>query len=183
MNNSEKLTNCCFDFYDLLFGENKYYSEGVLLESSCIITNCLFEGFVNPSNITCERGAAVRIDANNKDTSFTFENCIFRNNRVTGKYNEGGAALHAVNEGICNMSILLKNCSFINNRNDSTLHTNESSHIIMMPYTDDGKALLILEGTNIMENPSCPEFRSGYVESFKNNAVYIKNVTVTGTIN
>ena len=183
LNNSEKLTNCCFDFSDLLFGENKYYSEGVLLESSCIITNCLFEGFVNPSNITCERGAAVRIDANNKDTSFTFENCIFRNNRVTGKYNEGGAALHAVNEGICNMSILLKNCSFINNRNDSTLHTNESSHIIMMPYTDDGKALLILEGTNIMENPSCPEFRSGYVESFKNNAVYIKNVTVTGTIN
>lgn len=183
LNNSEKLTNCCFDFSDLLFGENKYYSQGVLLESSCVITNCLFEGFVNPSNITCERGAAVRIDANNKDTSFTFENCIFRNNRVTGKYNEGGAALHAVNEGICNMSVLLKNCSFINNRNDSTLHTNESSHIIMMPYTDDGKALLILEGTNIMENPSCPEFRSGYVESFKNNAVYIKNVTVTGTIN
>lgn len=180
LNNSEKLTNCCFDFSDLLFGEDNYYSEGVRLESSCVITNCLFEGFVNPSNITCERGAAVRIYNQSEDCNFIFENCIFKNNKVIGEYNEGGAALAGHPSNGFSARILLKNCSFINNQNLSSRYTNEAAHIKIYPY-DEGEIFLTLEGTNIMTGPSCPDILNDCT-FLKNEAVYIKTTSpITGT--
>ena len=177
-NYSSKLTNCYFNFSDVVF--YNYYSSGVWLNTSCTIIGCIFEGFTNPSNITCERGAAVRIHNESEDCNFIFENCIFKNNKVIGEYNEGGAALAGHPSNGFSARILLKNCSFINNQNLSSCYTNEAAHIKIYPY-EEGEIFLTLEGTNIMTGPSCPDILNDCT-FLKNEAVYIKTTSpITGT--
>lgn len=179
-NYSSKLTNCYFNFSDVVF--HNYYSSGVWLETSCTIIGCIFEGFTNPSNTTSDRGAAVRIFNQSEDCNFIFENCIFKNNKVIGEYNQGGAALTGHPGNGFSTRILLKNCSFINNQNLSLHYTNEAAHIVIFS-NDEGEMFLTLEGTNIMTGPSCPDILNGCT-FLKNEAVYIRTTSpITGTIN
>ena len=179
-NYSSKLTNCYFNFSDVVC--DNYYCAGVWLNTSCTIIGCIFEGFTNSSNITSDRGAAVRILNKSEDCNFIFENCIFKNNKVIGEYNQGGAALTGHPGNGFSTRILLKNCSFINNQNLSSHYTNEAAHIVIYPY-DEGEMFLTLEGTNIMTGPSCPDILNGCT-FLENEAVYIRTTSpITGTIN
>ena len=184
LNYSAKLVNCYFDFTNCLLS-----SSGISMMRPCVVTNCSFNGATvqsdNP-NDSWAYGGAVKVHTDNNE-SYKFDNCIFSNNKILGRspedsyyYKTGGGGIGIYFCGD-NNSILFNDCIFTNNYSSSGI----ASHVVgdwfeaSSPYPNNN---IIFSGTT-MSGPKCPVqiFNGG--KSYKNEAIYVNYVTVTGVVN
>ena len=181
VNQSSKLTNCNFDFTNINIVTN--WTNGAMeLSKSCYLINCIFNGAViKDDNKWHKRGAAVSINSTSEtDNSYTFENCTFSNNKIfqdSANNNDGGAAIAIKVSDDISCTVLFKNCNFINNFTSWGL----ASHIWVYGSTSM-ISFLIFEGTNIMTGPksTVQQFAGS---NYYNEAIFVSNVGVIGTVN
>ncbi len=183
-NYSSKLTNCLFDFSEI--PGSGCMGAGLYQETSCYFERCTFNGAINLSTDNFTRGAAVLISTKLENQGFIFDNCIFSNNKLLGGTAQGGAGLALIFDAE-NSYAILRSCTFKDNDNNSDYwYGYKSAHLIAFGGMNDNKftnCQIILEGENIMENPSCPEIKNAYGTKFYNDAVWLYNIRVIGTVN
>ena len=191
-NYSEKLANCNFDFLNFIFNSAASGSRSGFWigKSSCTISNCTFNGATNSITFVdgsmYSRGGAIYIYLNYENQSIVFENCVFSNNKVVngdvvGSTKTGGGAL-AVSFQANNCSVKFKDCSFINNYSNTGL----ASHIWACSNWDSGEMTncsVLFDGTNTMTGPTYKTTFDGTTDFYKNEAIYVNGVSVTGIIN
>lgn len=186
---SEKLTNCNFNFLNFIFNSDDAITSrsGVSLINPCTITNCTFNGATNSYNDDLARGGAIYLSLDEENQVTVFENCIFSNNKVVGgadvgSTNSGGGAI-AIDFHANNCSVKLKDCNFINNYSNTGL----SSHIWAVAKWTNGSytgcSILFSGSNNTMTGPTYKTTFDGTTDFYKNEAIYVNGVTVTGTIN
>ena len=186
LNYSAKLVNCYFDLSNLIVTSyNKVTNGNILLECSCIVSDCTFWGATvdgHDSNFN-KRGGVIGIKSLEDYNSYLFENCMFSNNRLisppkSGVGEAGGGAFAILSEAN-NCSVIFKDCNFANNYSS----TGAACHIFARTEGSPTGCNILFSGTNTMTGPKCPVqiFNGG--KSYENEAMYVNGFTVTGTIN
>lgn len=186
LNYSAKLVNCYFDLSNLIVTSyNKVTNGNILLECSCIVSDCTFWGATvdgHDSNFN-KRGGVIGIKSLEDYNSYLFENCMFSNNRLisppkSGVWEAGGGAFAILSEAN-NCSVIFKDCNFANNYSS----TGAACHIFARTTGSPTGCNILFSGTNTMIGPKCPVqiFNGG--NSYNNEAIYVNGFTVTGTIN